>query len=175
MKTIYTLLLLLFMPLNSYSTSLCNESNWPVTHKTTKKGTEVFIHELADNQQLTPSGLACVVGLVFFDLVDKLPNKAVIVVVNKEHSSGYIIKWDLVDKFFLLIDIQTSESTGIGKGSYTKYPDPLNRIKEILINKPFPNVEDLSLLHRRKVETNYFFTNVLRLNMLLEIDNVRVK
>jgi hypothetical protein len=129
-------------------------SEMAIRYKDTKKG-EVIFHTPMSDYKPTVTDLACVVGVEFINRVDNVPNKAVIGIVSKDYRYFYAIQWNLDDNYFLIIESSFPGAITMNHdtewlGTFTKYPYPLMRLKEIITKKPLP--EPMSM---RKVKMSF--------------------
>lgn len=155
MKSLLALILFLLpaLCLAEDSKSRCFSPDWKVINKEVKFG-EVVAYVVPNSYQITVTNVACLLGIEFLKRVNQVPNKLVVGIVKEDFSSGYLVQWNLEDDYFLLI-----ESTE-GKGVFTKYPGPLDRIKEIMTDQPFPKPSELPATVQKRFQRNYTTVNL---------------
>lgn len=130
----------------------CINPNWIIKTYTNESRGEVILYKTPSNYVPTVTNLACITAKEFLSRVNNMPTKAVVGIISKDYTRGTFIQWNLKNDYMLLADIDTNDNGGLGKFIY--YPEPLTRIKEILTNKPFPKVENMSEYLKAKVKSN---------------------
>ena len=120
---------------------------------------QVVFHIVKDHYTPTVTDLACIVGIEFLKTVGDVPDKAVVGVVTSDYTVLYAIQWSLKENYFLIIeslfpqtDLPNEETEWIG--TFTKYPKPLSRLKEIISRTSLPLPTTMSPTDRAKFSVN---------------------
>jgi hypothetical protein len=133
----------------------------PISYTSEKRG-EVTLYPLTHMSDLNVTNLACVLGTQFFAKVHEFPEKGTVGVIDRGYHNVALIQWNLKQDYFLIIHVVN------GKGNFIKYPKPLDRIKEILINAPLPRGEDLPEHLRRRFSSNSVMASPEMLRKLVQ-------
>lgn len=126
----------------------CDLSKAELTRYSNESRGEVTLYTAVNNEDLHVTNLVCILGTEFFSKVYNFPTKATVGIVNSEYTNVLVLQWNISQDYFLIVQVVS------GEGSFLKYPRPLDRIKEILINSPMPKKEELPPHLQRKFSSN---------------------
>lgn len=148
----YNIFFFIFLSLLYNQTNACEIlSINPIEYKSSR-GEQVVMYKVEETLATSATDLACILGTEFLKRVQDFPDKIIIGITSG--SSLMLVKWNIKEDFILLIEVTIPAGEYRGTGVFTKYPQPLERIKEIMTNKPFPKKEELSPHLRLKFKQN---------------------
>jgi hypothetical protein len=160
--------------ITSPSTSLgldsneCFNENWKsVEYYDLDKG-QVTLYKTPIGYKITATNATCILIKDFVSKANRVPMNSVIGLISEDYRQALIVKWNLEEDYLLLIEASIDQLEYRTIGKFVMYPSPLERIKEVVLNKKFPNPEDLKAPLRRKFKTNYLEISVFQLRGLLE-------
>lgn len=164
------ILILLVLPLTclAEAPTTCFDSSWNQIRYTDENKGSVIFYVTPLGYEVTSTNLACLFGIEFLQHVNDLPLKAVIGIISSDFRFLTLLQWNLIDDYLLLIDTNIPKNMQSWTGTYIKYPEAKTRIKEILINKPFPRPNELPLNLQIKFKMNFIQTSIISNKKLVE-------
>lgn len=111
--------------------------------------------------QINTNMLACIVGSEFLAAASNFPERMLVGLVSKDLETFTMIQIDILKDRFTLVSIENEI------GSFITYPQPLQRIKEIFIQKKFPTQKELGPVLRRKFSANTVIASKEMIRMLI--------
>lgn len=133
----------------------------PINYFNEKRG-QVILYKVDD---ISSVDLNCLIAKEFLKRVYKFPDKFTFGVVTKEFQSIKIMQWKLNDNYFLNIEANLIGGSGIG--TFTRYSDPLNVLRNFFVGESFP-IKKHSL--DNSVQTKHVFVTTASIKELLGID-----
>lgn len=128
----------------------------------------VVIYTIDQNQPLQFKEISCVFNVEFLSQVYQVPQKMRVVVTSEDYRKSGVIQYSLPDKTFAVSSLSIPVDRDSEIGIFINYPDPLKRIKELLISKKFPDKKQLPA-HKRSVYKNLSVrTNINSIKTLVE-------
>lgn len=154
------ILFLLLLPSLAQADNTCFDPAWKqVRYESEKRGTTIF-YITPEGYKATATNLACIFGIEFLQQVHNLPERATVGLMSEDYRSLHLIQWNLKDDYLLFLESDIPKNMVSWSGTYTKYPEALERIKEILVNKPFPKPHELPRTIASKIKTNYVNSSI---------------
>jgi len=148
----------------------CYSNNWETIRSVSKTGHQVVIYKTPNNYSITATNASCVSVKEFLSSTNNLPQKMIVGLISEDGRNAFLTKWSVKENYLMLIEVSIPPNEYIGEGSFTMYPDPLKRIKDIMLAKKLPTSESLPLHLRNKFKTNYIETSVFQLKAILNGD-----
>jgi hypothetical protein len=159
---IYTILISLYIILVTApvrADDSCIQSNWSNINKVDEKLGYISTY-LTDQTDLKIENLLCILGSEFFRNISDFPDNAVVGIVSKDLSTGYLAKWSLTKNTLILIKFNGN------MGLANIYPKPLERLEELFTNKKFPSPSSPNAILRRSVHSKKILIDVKAMNLL---------
>lgn len=155
MKWLIFLIPFIFVSVAQANDSTCFDASWKqVRYENDRRGSVTFYVTPAGYKP-TATNLACIFGIEFLQTVNNVPEKAVVGLISEDYRNLTLIQWNLKDDYLLMLEAYIPENMLAWTGNYTKYPQALTRIKEIIINKPFPKPNELPRHVMKRIRINY--------------------
>jgi len=171
LKLFYILILLANTALaeteNESNSNRCFNKSWERYESVHDQRGTTIAYGLPEGYEITSTNVACIVSIELLRRVDQLPDKAVIALINKDFRSGYLVKWSIKENVFLLVEVHLTSMSAFGKGTFITYPNPLERLREVMLTKRFPKKEELPLRQQHKFRINYVPTSTMDLAKIL--------
>ena len=143
----------------------CYDSSWEVSVYSHKTRGEVVLYLVPIGYKITPTNLACISVLEVIKRRKNMPNKLTVGLISKDYTEAFLIKWDLKNNRFILIETHTTTKYST-EGKFVVYPNPLKRLKEVLLVKRFPTPDQLPAHLRKKFKTNILTSTSSQLKAL---------
>ena len=133
----------------------CYNIDWPISKYSHATRGDVVLYKVPSAYTISPTNLSCITILEVLDRRVNMPDKLTVGLVSEDYREAFLIKWDLNNSRLILIEAHIPASANVTNGKFTIYPDPLKRIRELLLVKQFPVVDDLPPHLRIEFKTNY--------------------
>lgn len=146
---------------------LCYNTDWPKHENFSTTRGQTVIYETPSEYKLTSTNLACVVATELITRASKVPARMTVGLVSTDGRQGFIVKWDRDESIFVIMETIISPKEYRGTGTFTVYPDPLERISNIITSTRFPKEHELPLHVRHKLRRNTMNTSVFQLRKLI--------
>lgn len=150
--------------------NICYNPTWQTIRKLTDKNQLVVIYKVPTDYSITATNLSCVLVKEFLSSTNNLPTQAVVGLISEDGRSAFLAKWSMKEDYLMFIEAHIAPLEYTTEGLFTIYPQPLQRIKDIMLAKKLPMPEDLPLCVRNKFKTNYVETSIFQLKALLKGD-----
>jgi hypothetical protein len=153
--------------------NLCFNTNWPVHKYIHAKSGEASIYEVPDSYTITSTNLACVIASEFVSQAKTMPNRMLVGLVSSDGRQAFLARWDLTADYFTFIEVTIDRQEYLGQGTFTTYPQPLKRIKDIITSTKFPTKNELPAHLKHKLKANNFNASVFQVKGLLSSGDLK--
>jgi hypothetical protein len=97
---------------------------------------------------------------------NNFPNKLIVGLVSSDFRDAYIFKISVEENKFIVVESHIPQGQDHGEGYFVVFPEPLKRIKEVILTKKFPTKDELPAHFRKHFKTNKMFTSTFHLYTL---------
>jgi len=170
-KLIILLLSLYLLPAAALANeNQCFNADWPVTSYTHKSRGEVIIYRTPETYNITSTNLACVAAIQVVEHRKKMPKKMLVGLISQDYRRAFLAQWSFSDDRFVIIEVNIPSTEYKVNGVFITFPEPLARLREMMVVEKFPKVEDLPTHLQHKYKINYLPTTLMQLKSIVETD-----
>jgi hypothetical protein len=144
----------------------CYDSSWLKSEYTHPKRGDVSLYLVPDNYDISPTNLACVTIVSLLERRSNVPNKMITGLITEDFKKAFIVKWSIKQNTLVLLEIDIPDLFDSWEGKFTIYPEPLKRLKELMIVRRFPTPKQLPPHLRNKFKTNFMVSSSSSLESL---------
>jgi len=149
-----------------------NKVDWETSQYSHKSRGEVILYKVPTNYDISPTNLACITVLALIELRKNVPNSMVVGLITEDFRQAFIVKWSIADNMFVLLEVYIPENQISSQSKFTVYPNPLKRIRELMVVSRFPTPDELPPQFKKKFKTNYMVTSVSHMKSLFNPDEI---
>lgn len=170
MKSLLLSVLIFLAPTLAYAEGAdqCVNPNWNTVEYTHEVRGEVKLFITPLNYKITATNLACIIAIEVLKRVDNMPSKMTLGLVSIDYRNTFMVQWSFPEDRFTIIEASIPPREYRTVGIFTMYPEPLSRIKEVMIVKRMPRMDELPAYLQHNFKTNYVPTTLMQIRKLVE-------
>lgn len=172
MKKLITLALSVLLPvvvLAEGNPNQCYNTEWRTVEYEHPIRGKTFLYISPSSYDITATNLACSTAVQVLRHRKEMPSKMIVGIVSEDYRQAFIAQWSFESDRFTIFEVNIPPNEFRTQGMFMSFPEPLLRLRDIMVVKRFPTQSELPPHLQHKFKTNYVPATLMQIRSLVEI------
>lgn len=146
----------------------CYNVGWKTVEYVHPVRGKTFIYLSPPSYRITATNLACTTAVQVLRHRKSMPSKMMVGIISEDYRQAFIAQWSFETDRFTIFEINIPPHEFRTQGMFMSFPEPLQRLKEVMAVRRFPQQNDLPPHLQHKFKSNYVPATVMQLRSIVE-------